>query len=127
MLISGLVKLDIQHEVIYMTNKHTFGSEIVEARKKHGLSQKQLAEKILREDGESISPQYLNDIERNRRSPSSDNIVKEFAKALKLDAEYLHYLNGRFPEQERHGKLMPQQFKKAMIAFREAKGEKQRR
>jgi transcriptional regulator with XRE-family HTH domain len=104
-----------------MENEHTFGGVIAEARKKLGLSQKQLAEKILREDGESISPQYLNDIERNRRSPSSDNIVREFAKALKLDPDYLHYLNGRFPEHERQGTLTPQQFKDAIVAFRKSK------
>jgi transcriptional regulator with XRE-family HTH domain len=101
-------------------NEYIFGSVIAEARKRLGLSQKQLAEKIFREDGESISPQYLNDIERNRRSPSSDNIVKEFAKALKLEADYLHYLNGKFPERERLKKLTLQGFKKSMNAFRKA-------
>lgn len=101
-----------------MTDSLTFGSIISTARKKLGLSQKQLAEIIYREDGESISPQYLNDIERDRRSPSSDHMVQEFARALKLDADYLHYLNGRFPEKERHNKMTQQQFERAMIAFR---------
>jgi hypothetical protein len=44
----------------------TFGRFITEARKKLNMSQKELTAKILREDGESISPQYLNDI---RSSP----------------------------------------------------------
>ncbi|HCM41623.1 MAG: XRE family transcriptional regulator [Bdellovibrionales bacterium GWB1_52_6] len=101
-----------------MADELTFGSVIAEARKGVGLSQKQLAERILREDGEPISPQYLNDIERDRRSPSSDHMVKEFAKALKLDADYLHYLNGRFPEPERRERMTPEQFEKAMVAFR---------
>jgi len=105
-----------------MAEELKFGGVIAEARKKLGLSQKQLAEKILREDSEPISPQYLNDIERDRRSPSSDHMVKEFAKALKLEADYLHYLNGRFPEPERHTKLSPQQFEKAMVAFRKPEG-----
>ena len=99
-------------------NEMTFGNVVAEARKKLNISQKQLAEKILREDGEPISPQYLNDIERDRRSPSSDHMVKQFADALKLEADYLHYLNGRFPEAERQTKLTPQQFEKAMVAFR---------
>ena len=109
-----------------MSENITFGSAIAEARKKKTLSQKQLAEKILREDGEAISPQYLNDIERDRRSPSSDHMVKEFAKALELDADYLHYLNGRFPEAERQAKLSSKDFEKAMVAFRrtEPKGKK---
>ena len=69
------------------------------------LSQKQLAEKIQREDGETISPQYLNDIEQDRRAPTSDRLVAQFAEALDLKSDYLHYLNGRFPEKERQAKL----------------------
>ncbi|MGE3756915.1 MAG: helix-turn-helix domain-containing protein [Pseudobdellovibrionaceae bacterium] len=101
-----------------MADDLTFGKAVSEARKKIGLSQKQLAEKVIREDGEPISPQYLNDIEHDRRSPSSDHMVSQFADVLGLKADYLHYLNGRFPETERKGKLSPQQFEKAIVAFR---------
>lgn len=101
-----------------MADDLTFGKAVSEARKKIGLSQKQLAEKVIREDGEPISPQYLNDIEHDRRSPSSDHMVSQFADVLGLKADYLHYLNGRFPEPERKGKLSPQQFEKAIVAFR---------
>ena len=101
-----------------MEDKLTFGRAISEARKQKNLSQKQLAEKISREDGVSISPQYLNDIERDKRNPSSDHIIKEFARALNLKADYLHYLNGRFPETERKKKLSSKQFEKAIVAFR---------
>jgi transcriptional regulator with XRE-family HTH domain len=91
----------------------TFGRAIADARKNIGLTQKELAAKVLREDGFAISPQYLNDIERDRRSPSSDHIVQQFAQALDL-----HYLNGRFPEPERQEKLTADQFKESMLAFR---------
>ena len=101
-----------------MTTDLTFGRVISDARKKLNLSQKQLAEKIQREDGETISPQYLNDIERDRRAPTSDHMIAQFAEALILKADYLHYLNGRFPEKERQAKLTPQQFEKAIVAFR---------
>ena len=100
-------------------NKKTFGLVISTARKKKKLNQKQLAEKITREDGDPISPQYLNDIEHDRRNPSSDHIIKQFSKALRIKADYLHYLNGRFPETERRKTLTPQQFEKAIVAFRE--------
>ena len=43
----------------------TFGRAIATARKEKGLSQKDLAALILKEDGTAISPQYLNDIEHN--------------------------------------------------------------
>ena len=102
-----------------MTAELSFGSVISEARKKLSLSQKQLAEKIQREDDTgAISPQYLNDIERDRRAPTSDHMIAQFADALSLEADYLHYLNGRFPEHERNSKLAPEQFEKAMLAFR---------
>lgn len=96
----------------------TFGRFVSDARKKMNMTQKELAAKIVREDGHPISPQYLNDIERDRRSPSSDHMVQQFARILELNADYLHYLNGRFPEQERQQQLTEDQFNKRMLAFR---------
>ncbi|WP_068818378.1 helix-turn-helix domain-containing protein [Phormidesmis priestleyi] len=99
----------------------TFGHFVADARKKLNMTQKELAASIMREDGSPISPQYLNDIERDRRSPSSDHLVQQFAKVLELSADYLHYLNGRFPEQERQEQLTEDQFSKRMLAFRKGK------
>jgi transcriptional regulator with XRE-family HTH domain len=97
----------------------TFGSYIANARKKIPLSQKQLAERILREeDGEPISPQYLNDIERDRRSPTSDHLIQQFAKVLKIDADYLNYLAGKLPEEIRAKNLSEDTVKAAFMAFR---------
>lgn len=100
----------------------TFGRFITDARKKLNMTQKELAARIRRENGCPISPQYLNDIERDRRSPSSDHVVQQFAQALALNADYLHYLNGRFPEPERRRQLTEEQFKTGMLAFREEQG-----
>jgi transcriptional regulator with XRE-family HTH domain len=97
----------------------TFGSYIASARKKIPLSQKQLAEQILREeDGQPISPQYLNDIERDRRSPTSDHLIQQFAKVLKIDADYLSYLAGKLPEEIRAKNLSEEAVKAAFTAFR---------
>lgn len=97
----------------------SFGSAISAARKAKNWSLKDLAAKVLREDDEGpISPQYLNDIEHDRRSPSSDWLVKQFAKALDLDADWLYYLAGRFPEDVRNKKLTPDDVRTAMVAFR---------
>lgn len=97
----------------------TFGSYIAAARKKIPLSQKQLAERILREeDGQPISPQYLNDIERDRRSPTSDHLILQFAKVLKIDADYLSYLAGKLPEEIRAKNLSEDTVKAAFMAFR---------
>ena len=101
-----------------MSSEPTFGHVVAEKRKKLNLSQKELAAKIVREDGVPISPQYLNDIERDRRAPTSDHMVSQFALALDLNADYLHYLNGRFPEDVRKGRLTENEFSERMLAFR---------
>ena len=64
---------------------------VANARKEKGLSQKELAARIKREDGAPISPQYLNDIEHGRRSPSSDQLVRQSAEVLDIGLDYLYY------------------------------------
>lgn len=96
----------------------TFGRAIGEERKKKGWSLKVLALQVLREDGDPISPQYLNDIEHDRRSPSSDHIVKQFADALEIDPDWLYYLAGKYPDWVRDKKLTKDEVAHAMVAFR---------
>lgn len=79
----------------------SFGRLISSARKKQKLSQKELAQKIVKEDGESITPQYLNDIEHDRRTPSSDYIVNQFANVLDVEANVLFGAVGVLPEETR--------------------------
>jgi len=67
------------------------GEKIAEERKKNGISQKELAEKV------GISPQYLNDIEHGKRNPDSDDLIEKMAKALRLEAPVLYYLARRLP------------------------------
>jgi len=103
----------------------TFGGAISDARKAKGWALKDLAGRIRREDdGETISPQYLNDIEHDRRSPSSDHMVKQFADALGIDPDWLYYLAGRFPEDIRGKKLSEKQVSEVMVAFRRTLGTK---
>lgn len=97
----------------------TFGSFILGRRKDKGISQKDLAARILREDdGKAISPQYLNDIERDRRNPSSDHLIEQFASALDVQAEYLFYLAGTFPEDVRTAGAKPEEVVRFFNAFR---------
>lgn len=65
----------------------TFGEAIARTRKQAGLSQKDLAAKIRKEDGFSISPQYLNDIERGQRNAPASPLLKQFAQVLSLPEE----------------------------------------
>ena len=92
-----------------MRNDTTFGGVIAEARKDRGLNQKELASLIKREDGAPISPQYLNDIEHDRRSPSSERLVRQFADVLGIDPDYLYHLADRLPEDIRKSGLSQKQ------------------
>ena len=98
----------------------TFGNQIAEARKALGLSQKDLASKITKEDGEPISPQYLNDIEHDRRNPPSEDMIKQFAKQLKLQVEILFYLSGKLPEDLQNPSVEQEKIVAAYQAFRKA-------
>jgi transcriptional regulator with XRE-family HTH domain len=98
----------------------TFGTAISEARKAIGLSQKELASQVKKEDGEPISPQYLNDIERDRRNAPSEHLILEFARAVKLKPDYLFALAKSWPKDiaEKMGKYSPEDVQEAFSAFR---------
>jgi len=99
----------------------SFGSAVASARKKKGWSQKELAAKIIKEEDQApITPQYLNDIEHNRRSPTSDHLVKQFARVLDIDPDVLFAIIGMLPEKERKlvSKSTPDAVGEAFVAFR---------
>ena len=96
----------------------TFGKTIAKARKNRGVSQRELALQIVKEDGTPISPQYLNDIERDRRNPPGDHLLKQLAETLGLDEDYLYFLAGKLPSDMRSVPGNPKQVARAFKAFR---------
>lgn len=99
----------------------TFGQMIAKARKSKPLSQKELAAMIVKEeDGSPISPQYLNDIEHDRRSPTSDHLIRQFAKVLGLQEGVLFFLAGKIPDDMRRKAQNPADVAKAFTNFRKA-------
>ena len=96
----------------------TFGEAITQARKDKELSQKQVAATTLKEDGQAISAQYLNDIEHDRRNPPSEFIVRQLAESLDLDLDYLLFLAGRLPSDMLELSRDSQDISSAMKAFR---------
>jgi transcriptional regulator with XRE-family HTH domain len=96
----------------------TFGDVIAEERKKANLSQKELAALVKKEDGNQISPQYLNDIERSRRNAPSDFLIEQFAKALKIDAARLYYWAKKIPDDVKASAENEAKFVSAFKAFR---------
>lgn len=97
----------------------TFGQAISKARKALGLSQKELAARVMKEEGGgSISPQYLNDIEHDRRSPSSGHLIRQFSSILNIPEDYLFALAGRLPDDMRLEAANPDKVVKAFANFR---------
>ncbi len=96
----------------------SFGRAVTSARKQLGWSQKELAGKILKEDGQPITPQYLNDIEHDRRSPSSDQIVQQLATIFNINPDILYGLAGRVPDHVAGNSA--KQIERAFVAFRQA-------
>jgi transcriptional regulator with XRE-family HTH domain len=68
----------------------TFGQVIREARKSVGLAQKPVAERLRREDGREVLPQFLNALEFDGRLPPDNAVIEQLAKTLKL-SPYIPY------------------------------------
>jgi len=97
----------------------TFGQAISKARKALGLSQKELAARVMKEEeGGAISPQYLNDIEHDRRSPTSDHLIRQFATLLSVDEGFLFVLAGKIPDEMRRNAADQQTIVEAFANFR---------
>ena len=97
----------------------TFGQAISKARKALGLSQKELAARVKKEEsGGSISPQYLNDLEHDRRNPTSDHLIRQFATILDVDEGYLFVLAGKIPDELRRSASDQEKIVAAFTNFR---------
>ena len=101
----------------------SFGSVITAARRRRALSQKELASRLKKEDGDAISPQYLNDLERDRRNPPNEHLLAQLAEQLELEREYLFYVAGTYPDDLKPaGTESPEKVAAAFRAFRRALG-----
>lgn len=78
-------------------NGITFGKLILEARTRKGISLTDCAAHIYKSDGTSISVQYLSDLEKDRRNPPSELILKQFSKLLDIPIEVLLFYSETFP------------------------------
>jgi transcriptional regulator with XRE-family HTH domain len=115
----GLRGLAIRKSADYYKLAMTFGKIISESRKRLGLSQKDLAARIKKEDGAPISAQYLNDIEHNRRNAPTGSLILEFARELKLDKDFLTLVAGTLPEDLQNAVAQsPERVAEAIKAFR---------
>ena len=98
---------------------NTFGTLISEARRAKGLSQKDLAAKVKKEDGQAISAQYLNDIEHDRRNPPSEFLIAQMAGLLGISKDGLLLAAGTISEElQQIARAQPDKVGEAFKAFR---------
>lgn len=66
----------------------------------------------------AISPQYLNDIEHDRRSPSSGHLIRQFSGVLQIPDDYLFALAGQLPDDLRIAISDPDRVVAAFMSLR---------
>ena len=75
----------------------TFGKLISEARKRKNITITDCAALINKTNGTSISVQYLSDLEKDRRNPPSELILKQLSDILNIPIVVLYFYSEKFP------------------------------
>src|SRR5713101_7901411 len=75
----------------------TLGQVLTEARKRAGLTQREVASRLRREDGRPVDPPYLNAVEHDHRYPPEDHLIEQLAKILGISADVLYFHANRQP------------------------------
>lgn len=99
----------------------SFGRVLMDARKDSNLTLRDLAARILKEDGQPISAAYLNDIEHGRRNPPA-HLIGQLAESLGVDSDVLYYWAGVLPEDVRRADASDARIRAAFRAFRKEIG-----
>ena len=97
----------------------TFGQLLVGGRKTLRLLQEELASRILKPDGESISITYVSDLEHDRRTPS-EPLLSQFATVLQIPLDLLYCSLGKIPPDIKSSSASEEQILAAFQAFRVA-------
>ena len=102
----------------------SFGQIITEARKRAGLTQKEVAGRLKREDGRIVDAPYLKAMEHDRRYPPSNHLIDQLAENLGVAADLLYFRAKRLPADIKRD-VNNEQVEVAYQAFRKAlKGSK---
>jgi transcriptional regulator with XRE-family HTH domain len=75
----------------------SFGELIAKRRKELGLTQTELAQRIIGRHGGSISQERITDIEHNRYGVPRKPILEQLARELQLDPDVLYLWGGIIP------------------------------
>src|SRR6516164_9164712 len=101
----------------------TFGQVLREARKKAGITQRELATRLKREDGRPVDPPYLNAVEHDHRYPPEDYLIEQMARIVGVSSDALYFHANRQPPDVKT-EAAQNRVEAAYRAFRKALGVK---
>src|SRR2546426_4371803 len=101
----------------------TFGQVLTEARKKAGLTQREVAARLKRQDGRPVDPPYLNAVEHDHRYPPEDSLIEQIANIVGVSPDVLYFHPNRQPPDVKT-EADQERVEAAYRAFRKALGVK---
>lgn len=105
----------------------SFGALIAHRRRELGLTQTELGAKIRGRSGKPVSQKRITDIEHDRFGVPRAPVLKQLARALKLDLDVLYFWGRQIPPDIRGEGLPQETIKEAWRAFRGVVGENKSR
>jgi transcriptional regulator with XRE-family HTH domain len=96
----------------------TFGELIARRRKELGLTQSELGARIKGRSGKPVSQKRITDIEHDRFGVPRAPVLKQLARALKLDVDVLYFWGRQIPPDIRAEGLSEEAIQEAWRAFR---------
>ena len=96
----------------------TFGELIAHRRKELGLTQTELGARIKGRSGKPVSQKRITDIEHDRFGVPRAPVLKQLARALKLDIEVFYFWGRQIPPDIRAEGLSEDTVKEAWRALR---------
>jgi transcriptional regulator with XRE-family HTH domain len=96
----------------------TFGELIARRRKELGLTQIELGARIKGRSGKSVSQKRITDIEHDRFGVPRAPVLKQLARALKLNVDVLYFWGRQSPPDIRAEGLSEEAIHEAWRAFR---------
>lgn len=104
----------------------TVGDILSTGRKRAGLTLKEVAAQVVKDDGTPVSLTYLNDVEHNRRPAPAPSLLKQLAAVLNLSYDYLLFLARDLPDDLYDETVTPEAVEAAFQAFRKTLHEQSR-
>jgi len=96
----------------------SFGALVAHRRRELELTQTELGERIKGRSGKPVSQKRITDIEHDRFGVPRAPVLKQLARALKLDVDVLYFWGRQIPPDIRAEGLAEETIKEAWRAFR---------